>query len=177
MARRIRAREALRLRASGLSQNAIARAAHMSKHSVREVLDAAEDSRLTWDDAEGMTDSEVYGRLFPDKAPAGPVYPDPDWGRVHRELARTGVTLKLLHSEYAEAAAAAGEPAMSYDRFCKRYGEFTVRRNVVSRVGHKAGRNMEVDWSGPTMALVDPVTGEVSKVHLFVACQIGRAHV
>ena len=28
---------------------------------------------------------------------------------------------------------------------------------------------MEVDWSGPTMALVDPVTGEVSKVHLFVA--------
>ena len=112
MARRIRAREALRLRASGLSQNAIARAAHMSKHSVREVLDAAEDSRLTWDDAEGMTDSEVYGRLFPDKAPAGPVYPDPDWGRVHRELARTGVTLKLLHSEYAEAAAAAGEPAM-----------------------------------------------------------------
>ena len=170
MARRIRAREALRLRASGLSQNAIARAAHMSKHSVREVLDAAEDSGLTWDDAEGMTDSEVYGRLFPDKAPAGPVYPDPDWDRVHRELARTGVTLKLLHSEYVEAAAAAGEPAMSYDRFCKRYGEFTVRRNVVSRVGHKAGRNMEVDWSGPTMALVDPVTGEVSKVYLFVAC-------
>lgn len=46
MARRIRAREALRLRASGLSQNAIARAAHMSKHSVREVLDAAEEAGL-----------------------------------------------------------------------------------------------------------------------------------
>lgn len=163
MARRIRAREALRLRASGLSQKAIARAAHMSKHSVREVLDVAEDSNLTWDDAEGMTDSEVYGRLFPDKVPAGPVYPDPDCGRVHRELARTGVTLKLLHSEYAEAAAAAGESAMSFDRFCKRYGEFTVRRNVVSRVGHKAGRNMEVDWSGPTKALVDPVIGEMSR--------------
>ena len=77
MARRLRARKALRLRASGLSQNAIARAAHMSKHSVREVLDAAEDSNLTWDNAEGMTDSEVYGRLFPDKVPAGPVYPVP----------------------------------------------------------------------------------------------------
>lgn len=170
MARRIRAREALRLRASGLSQNAIASAVHMSKHSVREVLDAAEASRLTWDDEEGMTDSEVYVRLFPDKAPAGPVYPDPDWDRVHRGLARMGVTLKLPRSEYAEAAVTAGESAMSYDRFCKRYGEFTVRRNVVSRMGHKAGRNMEVDWSGPTIALVDPVTGEVSKDHLFVAC-------
>ena len=59
---------------------------------------------------------------------------------------------------------------MSYDRFCKRYRQFTVSRNVVSRVGRKAGRNMEVDWSGPTMSLVDPATGVVSKVYLFVAC-------
>ena len=61
-------------------------------------------------------------------------------------------------------------PFMSYDRFCKRYREFTVRKQVVSRVGHKAGRIMEVDWAGPTMRLVDPATGEVSKVYLFVAC-------
>ena len=59
---------------------------------------------------------------------------------------------------------------MSYDRFCKRYREFTVRKQVVSRVGHKAGRILEVDWAGPTMRLVDPATGEVSKVYLFVAC-------
>ena len=91
---------------------------------------------------------------------------------MHRELANTDVTLKLLHSENAKAAAAAGEPPMSYDRFYKRYGEFAVRRSVVSRVGHKAGRNMEVDWSGSTIALVDPVTGEVSKVHLFVVCPL-----
>lgn len=59
---------------------------------------------------------------------------------------------------------------MSYDRLCKRYRQFTVSRNVVSWVGRKAGRNMEVDWSGPTMSLVDPATGVVSKVYLFVAC-------
>ena len=40
----------------------------------------------------------------------------------------------------------------------------------MSWVGRKAGRNMEVDWSGPTMSLVDPATGVVSKVYLFVAC-------
>lgn len=66
------------------------------------------------------------------------------------------MTLKLLHAEYADERAAAGEAAMSYDRFCKRYKAFTVSRNVVSRVGRKAGRTMEVDWSGPTMRLVDP---------------------
>lgn len=59
---------------------------------------------------------------------------------------------------------------MSYDRLCKHYRQYTVSRNVVSRVGHKAGRNMEVDWPEPTMRLVDPATGEVRKVYLFVAC-------
>ena len=42
--------------------------------------------------------------------------------------------------------------------------------NVASRVGRKAGRTMEVDWSGPTMRLVDPATGEIGRVYLFVAC-------
>ena len=103
-----------------------------------------------------MSEEAAYALLFPGRGDAGPVHADPDWARVHRELARTGVTLKLLHAEYADGCAEAGAPSMSYDRFCKRYRQYTVSRNVVSRVGHKAGRNMEVDWSGPTMRLVDP---------------------
>lgn len=123
---------------------------------------------------EKITDSEVYGRPIPNKTPAVPVYPDPDWDRVRWEFAKTDVTLKILHSENAKTAAAAGEPAMPYDRFYKRYGEFAVRRSIVSRMWHKAGRNMEADWSGPMMALVDPVSGEVSKVHPFVVCPLSR---
>ena len=171
MARRIRAREVLRLRSvNGLSQNAIARTARVSKHSVQDVLEAARERGVSWEDVEGMSEEAAYALLFPGRGDAGPVHADPDWARVHRELARTGVTLKLLHAEYADECAEAGAPSMSYDRFCKRYRQYTVSRNVVSRVGHKAGRNMEVDWSGPTMRLVDPATGEVRKVYLFVAC-------
>ena len=62
--------------------------------------------------------------------------------------------------------AARGEAATSYDRFCKRYRQFTVSRNVVSRVGRKAGRNMEVDWSGPTMSLVDQASIWVTVLRL-----------
>lgn len=160
MARRIRAREVLRLRSvNGLSQNAIARTAHVSKHSVQDVLEAARERGVSWEDVEGMSEEAAYALLFPGRGDAGPVHADPDWARVHRELARTGVTLKLLHAEYADGCAEAGAPSMSYDRFCKRYRQYTVSRNVVSRVGHKAGRNMEVDWSGPTMRLVDVAQG------------------
>ena len=51
----------------------------------------------------------------------------------------------------------------------ERYREFTVRRSVVSRVGHKAGRVTEAGRAGPTMAVVDPATGEVSTACPFVA--------
>lgn len=170
MARRIRAKLVLQLLEAGLSRSEIARSQRMSKHSVQTVAEAAAEHGMTWRDAESMSDAEVYARLFPERNREQAVYADPDWDRVHRELAREGVTLKRLHAEYRDAAAAKGAPAMSYDRFCKRYRGFTVSEQVASRVGHKAGRVMEVDWAGPTMRLVDPATGEVSKVYLFVAC-------
>lgn len=85
-------------------------------------------------------------------------------------MARVGVTLKLLHGDYTDSCAAAGEPAMGYDRFCKTYQRHVLVTGAASRVGHKAGQCVEVDWSGPTMELISPTTGEISKVYLFVAC-------
>lgn len=175
MARAIPVRTILRLRASGLSGNAITRSQRVSKTSVTDTFHAADGRGVSWEDVEGMPDREAYALLFPERVHDGPVYPDPDWDRVHRELARVGVTLKRLHAEYRDEAAAKDEPAMSYDRFCKRCREFAARTQVAGRVGRKAGRTMEVDWAGPTMRLVDPATGEVSKVCLFVAClPLGR---
>ena len=98
------------------------------------------------------------------------VFAQPDWEQVHKELARVGVTLKLLHSEYADDCAAARAPAMGYDRFCRTYQRHVLVTGAASRVGHKAGQTIEVDWSGPTMQLHDPATGRTRMVYLFVGC-------
>lgn len=95
-------------------------------------------------------------------------YGQPDWARVHRELARVGVTLRILHGEYADECAAAGRPRMGCDRFRKQYAAYAARTGVTSRVEHKAGHTIEVDWAGKTMRIVDPVTGDESKAYLFV---------
>lgn len=134
MARRIPVREMLRLRASGLSATAIARTQPVSKTSVVDTFHAADERGVAWEDVEGMTDAEAYALLFPERVHDGPVYADPDWDRVHRELARVGVTLKRLHEEYRDGQRSKGEPFMSYDRFCKRYRELAVRRQVVCLV-------------------------------------------
>lgn len=170
MARKIRAKLILQLYESGMSQNEIARSQGMSKHSVSDVIHRAADLDIDWSDVAAKTEHEVYSMFFSERQKDAPVYPDPDWSYIHKELAKTGVTLKLLHAEYVDRQKSRALPYMGYDRFCKRYKSYTVSQNITSRVGHKAGRVMEVDWSGPTMTLVDPATGEVVTVYLFVAC-------
>lgn len=166
--RRIRARLVLRLRGQGLSRRAIASSQGMLMHSVMSVFDEADRLGIGWPDVEGKTDDEVYALLFPGRGEQESVYEQPDWADVHRQLGRVGVTLKLLHAEYRDRCAAEGRPSMSYDRFCKRYAGYAARMGATSRVAHKAGMGVEVDWAGPTMRIVDPSTGEAARAYLFV---------
>lgn len=170
MARKIRAKEILRLRDAGLSRTSIAKTQHMSKTSVCDVFDAADRLGMSWEDVRDKAEEDVYRALFPERNIEEDPFDEPDWERVHSEMAKVGVTLKLLHAEYVDQCAERHVAAMSYDRFCKRYRRWTAVQGISSRVGHKAATIVEVDWSGPTMRIVDPGTGEVQKVYLFVAC-------
>ncbi|MFM2437296.1 MAG: hypothetical protein RLZ55_102 [Actinomycetota bacterium] len=168
MVRKIRAKLVLRLRAEGFTGRQIA-AQGMSRASVAAVIEAADREGVGWDDVADLDDAAVYARLFPGRGEHDSVHAQPDWERVHRELARVGVTLKLLHGEYVDACRAEGATAMGYDRFCKTYQRHVLVTGASSRVGHKAGQSVEVDWSGKTMQLTDPSTGAAVRVFLFVA--------
>ncbi len=169
MVRKIRAKLVLQLRNDGLSFAQI-ESQGVSRHSVIKVERAAARESLTWDTAASMSETEVYERLFPDSGARESVYEQPDWPKLHRELAKVGVTLKLLHAEYRDQCQVAGRPSMGYDRFCKTYADYVRTQGVSSRVGHKAGQTVEVDWSGPTMQLTDPVSRATTRVYLFVGC-------
>ena len=99
MARKIRAREALRPLESGMSRNAIARSRGMSRHGVQAASEASEAAGVGWAGAEGVSDAEACAAPFPEKVRDRDVCPGPDRGRAHRELARVGVTLRRLHGE------------------------------------------------------------------------------
>lgn len=74
----------------------------MSKTSVIDTFHAADRLGVAWKDAEGMTNDEAYAMLLTSRINEDRVYPNPDWERLHRELAREGVTLKCLHDEYRD---------------------------------------------------------------------------
>ncbi len=152
MVRKIKAKLVLRLRSEGLTGRQIA-AQGMSRTSVAMVLDAADREGIGWDDVAALDEADVYARLFPGRGEHDSVHAQPDWEKVHKELAKVGVTLKLLHGEYVDACHSRGETAMGYDRFCKSYQRHVLVIGAASRVGHKAGQTVEVDWSGKTMRL------------------------
>ena len=72
----------------------------MSKHSIQDAYSVTDELGVTYSDVTGNTEDELYQLFFPDKMAAQNIYKLPDYEYVHKELAKVGVTLKLLHEEY-----------------------------------------------------------------------------
>ena len=170
MAKHSKAKLIIELSAKNMSRREIARTRHISAHTIKEVLDRASEKGVGWDDVSLMGDDEIAAMLFPGEKAAEDAVPRPDYGYVHDELRKVGVTLKLLWEEYREGCVKDGKAAVSYVTFTRGYADYAISKNVTNHLNHKPGQPMEVDWSGSTMRLVDPVTGEVSKVRLFALC-------
>ena len=90
-------REILRLSSdSQNSQRSIAARVHSSRDTIREVQKAAQEAGITWPLEEDITNEVLRGILFPQKFAAGSAYAAPGYPYIHKELARSGMTLTLL---------------------------------------------------------------------------------
>ena len=108
MAKRINVKLIMELSAGGLTQNEIASSRHFSKTSVNLVLKTARELNVSAADLREVSPEEAYRLFFPEKLSADQIYELPDYGYVHEELKKVGVTLKLLWEEYREKCLAKG---------------------------------------------------------------------
>src|SRR5512138_1101199 len=152
-------REVLRLKyVVGLSNRAIARACRVSNSTVGEYVKRAEQAGLTWPLPEDPGEEELYRKLFPEgEAAKIAERPQPDWEAVHRELARKGVTLKLLWQEYREKY----PDGYGRSQFCEHYQRWNQAHTTSMRLPHKGGEVLEVDYAGITLPITNPETGEI----------------
>ena len=162
-------KEVMRLRFEHkLSHRAIAKSCVIGIATVRRYLSRAKAAGLSWPLSEDMDEGKLEGLLYPLTPPSGTVERgQPDWSEVHRELRKKGVTLQLLWQEYRELYPG----GYGYSRYCELYRAFAKTLDVTMRFEHKAGETLYVDYAGQTMEVVDPQTGEVSEVQIFVASQ------
>ena len=162
-------REILRLDSLGYSQHQIAASVHSSRNTIREVLHASKTKGLTWPLEDTLTNEEILTLLFPAKVEMATKRKEPDYTYIHRELARPGVNLTLLWTEYCSTCNAEGVMPYMYSQFCDKYRHWAHVTKATMRIKHKPGEAMQVDWAGTTLQYQDPVTGELIDAYLFAA--------
>jgi transposase len=166
-------KDALRLKfEAGHSHQQIATALGLSKGVVTKYVGLAVAAALDWPAIAVMDEATLEKRLL-GSSRAGDTYAQPDYGRIHQELARKGVTLTLLWEEYCAQVGedySADRPIKPwrYSQFCENYRQFAKRLKRSMRQVHRAGEKLFIDYAGPTIALV--VNGQpVGRANIFVS--------
>ena len=162
-------REILRLQNLKHSQRSIALETHSSRNTVAAVLVAAKAAGISWPLDDNITNQELQELLFPGKYALTSPYTIPDYEWIHRELAKTGVTLTLLWSEYCTKVRNDGGIPYMYTQFGEKYRRWARITKATMRITHKPGDTMQVDWAGDPLYITDPVTGEEEPAYIFVA--------
>ncbi len=160
--------EVLRLKwACNLTNREIGRSCSISHSTVSEYVKRAEAAGIKWPIPETLTEDELYQLLFPEKVQAAnlAVKPLPDWEKVRKELKKRNVTLHLLWEEYRETYPF----GYGYSQYCELYSGYVKKLDPPMRQNHKAGEKLFVDYAGDTIPIVNPETGEIRQVYLFVA--------
>lgn len=142
--------------------------AHCSYRSYTSTVEAARAKGISWPLDDDVTNEELQEFLFPGKYKSLSIYQMPDFAYIHKELARTGVNLTLLHEEYTNKCLAAGTTPYRYTQFCDKYRRWAKVTKATMRIKHKPGDKTEVDWAGDTLPIYDPVTGDSDPGYLFV---------
>ena len=162
-------REIIRLKSADYSNTSVASSTGNCRSKVSEVWKRAKEHNLSWPLPSTMTNEVLKQVLYPEQQDSR-LRMLPDYEHIHAELAKPGVTLTLLWSEYCTACAQSGRIPYQHTQFNELYHTFAATHKATLRLKHKPGDQMQVDWVGDTLQIIDPVTEETSKAYIFVAC-------
>lgn len=141
--------------------NKLRRYSAFSKGVVTKYVGLASAAGLTLSEVREADETQLQHRLAgPGKNPRTHV--QPDFGHVHQELRRKGMTLALLWEEYR--ADHADQHTYAYSQYGENYRRFAKLLKRSMRQIHRAGEKLFIDFAGPTIPLKDG-----TRAHIFVA--------
>jgi len=148
----------------GRTHREVAASVGLSLGTVAVTLSRAVKAGLDWPATQALPDDALEERVYGVRT-SPLVRSMPDFEYLHAERKKPGVTLQLLHLEYLAKQA----DGYRYTAFCDRYRDWLKRRGLTMRQEHFAGEKLFIDYAGKKPHIVDPMTGEVIDVELFVA--------
>lgn len=168
MYKKTKVKRVLELIKDGKSNLYISDYMHTSRNTVIAIRSKLNAQNLDLDDLLKMDDDELYHVFYPTKFIENDDYEQPDLAYIHSELKKVGVTMQLLWEEYVDKCNCKNTASYCYATFTRLYANYTNRKSFSSRIVHKPGEKVEVDWSGPTMYVTDYDSKKKIKAYLFV---------
>jgi transposase len=162
-------REILRLHSRGISQRSIATSCQCSRNTVSQTVKRAGEMNLGWPLKAELNDGDLEKILFPIPVSLTPMRRFPDLEYIHKEMAKSGVNLRLLWTEYCTTCRLANDQPLMYSQFCYHYQKYAETQRASMHIQRKPGEQIEVDWAGQTAAIIDADTGEIIPIYIFVA--------
>ena len=161
-------KQILQLLSEGRSQRWIAANLSVSRNTISKVQTAVLRSKQNYQTLLLLDEESLIRTLFPEQS-AVPVLVKPDYEKIHKELLRHGVTLRLLWEEYVDTCRESKLPPYMYSQFCKLYADYVDQNRLTMHIQHKPGDKLMVDWAGTKLAIYDRYNESQQTCYLFVA--------
>ena len=164
----IKIRQILRLHSQGCSKVQIATRTGISRNTLKKYLKEFTGSDLTFEELSALSDKDLEDLFVkPEDKPVNErlqqlfnLFP-----AIDKELKKKGVTRELLWEEYKR-----DHPnGLGRSQFKHYFAQWKAQVNPTMHMEHKAGDKLYVDFAGDKLNLVDPSTGELQPVEVFVA--------
>ena len=163
-------REIIRLASLNLSQTNIALSCGVSKKTVNKVLKAAREKGISWPLNPNQTDTEIELLLCPKKSSL--VFQSnrrlPDYAHIRKELFRNRMNKNLLWTEYLEECRLSRDEPLMYSQFCYYIQQDEQKRRAILHISYKPSEQVEVDWAGDPVHIIDSDIGEILDAYIFV---------
>lgn len=161
-------RQILKLHKHHQGTRVISEITQVSRNTVKKYLSRLRALKTTMDELFLLTDAELDGlfNIHPLPEPSQKLlnlynfFPNAD-----KRLRQPGMTLHLLWKEYTTQHVDAYQTTAFY----RHYDIWKKRSHPSLRMIHKAGDKVFVDYAGEKLKLVDPQTGKIVTVEVYVA--------
>jgi transposase len=140
----------------------------VNRTTVAEYRERFAQSGLSWPLPADMDDAALEAALFPPVVttalPREVIHID--FAYISEELKKDGATLASLHLEWEEQDPAAH--ILSYSQFCRRYRAYQRSLKISMRKTEVYGEMVYIDYSGMTINITMPDTGEIKVAQIFI---------
>lgn len=163
-------RQILRYYSQGKSKLQIAELTGVARNTLKKYIRRFQEENYSIEQVESFSDQQLETIFTP--AAEEPLKADHRFKHLQsllpnleKQMKKKGMTLQKLWEEYIR------EYPNGYKstQFHHYYQQFVHKANPVMVMQHKAGDKMYIDFAGDKLSVVDPQTGEVKEVEVFIA--------